>query len=254
MKEALQQIPEILKIPEFGELIIIPAINEHGCVDPRPADIINRTPKHPNIINSHHHEGALRTPGASMGYVMALATAIPEIPVEKVVTTINQWENSEGRVFTLHGDNHRHHTGCGHMDKALHKDHEALYGISSEKMANILNSMPAMLMNGVRIKRPILTGEHKEKGVLIVVSENKTVKPRNNNGEFFRYDSLRHEKSLERLAIFVNQKKIPVNTELLKQAAKKQLGATLALLAGGLPIFELDLRGENHIVRHQDHV
>ena len=62
----------------------------------------------------------------------------------------------------------------------------------------------------------------------------------------FRFDALRHDQSMQRLAIYLQSKSVDVNGDTLLAEAKKQREATLSLLAKGLPVYQVDVDGASH--------
>lgn len=251
---------EKITIPEFGDVEIIDAINAVGCVDPRkslvfiePLGQLAKEMKHnPNIRRLQHHDGAERSPGASFGKAMSLLGADPELTPQRAVDLVREWEESEGRTFTMHEDDHSygHGLGCGHIDRSSKKENEALYGLPSEKVRTMKDYVLESAKQGeMRAEVPMLTNSHREKGVLVVLSKDKTVIPVSDSGEeFFRFDATRHDASLGRLASFVRSKGVAVNAEALITSAERQRNATLMLLAAGHPIYEINLQGQTRSI------
>lgn len=246
--------PEQVHIPDFGEFNVIPAINAEGCVDPRESltfvepkgELATFMNHNPAVKRIHHHDGAERSPGASFGKAMSLAGAVPGLSPQQAVDIVTEWEESEERKFTLHEDDHAYHVhglGCGHVDKACMVENEAAFGLPSEKVQAMKEYV--LQKTGERemtVEVPMLTKNHREKGVLVVLSDDKTVEATDGKNDFFRFDATRHDRSLERLADFAQTKGIAVLPSVLKASAEKQRNAVLGLLAPGLPVYLIDLR------------
>lgn len=241
MSERLRRFGEKIIIPEVGEFKVVPAVNATGCVDPRDT---SETPPKPYYLESQYRVGAARIPGASFGHAMSLVAATNITP-EQAIDTVYEWEQSEGRITTWHRDDHTHgdNSGCGHMDLAASGEHEDLYGLPSSAVRKMREYMRNRVRGGeITVKQANLTGSHKESGVLVVKSHDKTVDPRTGDKNFFRHDQTRHEARLCSLAKFAQGKGIPVREEDLRAAAQKQTEATLALLAEDFPVYDVDLR------------
>lgn len=250
---------EKVQLPGFGAVSIIPAINAEGCVDPRKAalfiillkELAKAMRYHPNVIRCDNYEGAERSPGASFGKAMSLAAAVPDLSSKRAINIVAEWEESEGRKFSLHEDDQvlGCKLGCSHADRASEAENEPLYGIPSAQVLEMRDYVISQVEAGeMQVAVPMLTKPHREKGVLWVLGEDQTVSATDGTDEFFRFDALRHERSLDRLAYFAQVRGIAVNAENLKLTAQKQRNATLSLLAAGLPIFQIDLRTPSHQV------
>lgn len=256
--------PETGERTEFGRVKRIPATDAEGCIDPRDSvtfleprgELAKMMEEHlgyrDNVKRVEHEQGAERSPGASFGKAMSLAGAMPELSPEQVVDLVSSWEESEGRKFTFHQDDHSHedNLGCGHIDKACQSENEDLYGVPSEKV----QAMKKYLLEKtgqkeMTVHAPMLTQKHREKGILKILSDDTTVTSTDGNEQFFRFDALRHEKSLDRLAEFVKNQGLEIDVDRLVASADQQRNATVQLLAAGLPIYELDLRGGSQNVK-----
>lgn len=247
--------PEVIQLPEFGEFIVIEAINAEECIDPRKSlefiepegELAALISYNPNIVRSHHYDGSERSPAGSFGKAMSLLGAVPDLLPQRAVDIVKEWDESEGRTFTLHEDDnaHGHGLGCKHVDIASQQENEELYGLPSDKVVAMRDYIVSKAkQKEMTVDVPMLTHSHREKGVLIVLSDNKTVMATNGKDEFFRFDATRHDKSLDRLAYFAQGRGIPVNADILKATAERQRNATLMLVAPNLPIYEIDLRGQ----------
>lgn len=243
-----------IRIPEFGTVALIPAENFEGCVDPRRSlvflppigDLANQISYNSNILRAPLYPGAERSPGASFGKAMSLAAAAPGLTAQEAVDYVREWEESEGRVFTIHQDDGKHGSGCGHIDRASEENTEGLYGpdLPSAKVREMRDYVMEKISNGdIMGYVPMLAGKHKEKAVLVVYSEDETVEASDGNEEFFRFDATRHDNSLRRLAEFVKTKKGQgdISNKLLEEATR-QRNATLSRLAKGLPVYDINLK------------
>lgn len=252
MTEIENNSQDTVKIPEFGEVEVILAVNAEGCVDPRES----LSPKEVQGTNNNwntaiHHEGAERSPGASFGKAMSLKGAVPTLSPQKAVDIVRGWEESEGRTFTLHEADqvHGNGLGCGHIDKASDDTNQKLFELEAESVRQMRDYVKESTATGdMKVDVPKLTGAHREKAVLVVLSDDKTVRATDGKEEFFRFDALRHDKSLKKLAQYARNNGVQVEDTDLIAAAEKQRNAILMLLAGGLPIYEIDLRDGKKIV------
>lgn len=271
-------IPEGVKIPEFGEVPVTDVINTEGCIDPRDSkkrgdfveDIeftelnenIIRVPHDEKVPHEPHDERGAKFPGASLGHAMALYAAAPEIAGKKItpqqaVDLVTEWEESEGRKYTHHEADHRgpKEIGCAHVDKASQEENEELYDISSEAVKTMRDYVKEKFKQGKKkAEVPVLTGDHNEEGLIIVLNKEKDPKPKtvgttdDKGNKFFRYDVTLHMESLERLAEFVQEKGIRVEAKNIKAKAKKQVDATFGLVAAEKPIFAANFQGEKLFV------
>ncbi len=248
---------DIRSVSEFIKTHIIQLnTNETGCVDPRKSvtfvsfltEIIKR-PKHDADV--------VRRPGASFGYVMVVMAAAPELSARRAVDLVIGWENNRGRSFTIHEDDYAYgnngELGCGHADRAAHRENQQMYGIPSKKVRQALGYLSAIghgqYPHAGSVSAPMVKGPHKENGVLVVLSEDQTVDPTHPGIEFFRFDKYIDDQRLADLVVFFKEKGIPVSIEVLQRESNRQLQATLHLLARNLPIYEADLRDNNREVR-----
>ncbi len=253
----IKRFPKEVKIGE-GNLPVTDAINDSGCVDPRKSRKSNDGKIHGDasifIHRTIHEHKALRSPGASLGYVMILLAAKPDLSVEQAVDLVNKFENIRGRKFTYHQDTHNkkgldggHGLGCGHVDKAI--KNPQLYGLTKDKVERMVKYVGQKInKEEMTANVPVLEGDHQESGVLVIITDKnnpKTVVPIDDKGnEYFRYDKTLHEEELKRLANFACQNRIKLTGHELLESANKQIEATLGLLAEGKPISLIDLTGD----------
>jgi len=230
------------------------------CVDPRDRASMS------DVKEGQYEEGNIARPGADFGYIMVLLaaneyliqqeagthgrTTYEHLTPEQIVGIAMDWKRSLRQQFVIHGDDHARgpKTGCGHIDNATSGQHAEAYGISAQSLSRALDytlsavpDMPDMT---------ILTGKHVEEGVLVVDSENTTIPSTitNKGGKerrFFRYDRAVDRKNLASLLGFLRDTGHSIghviDLDTFIQMSDKQLGATLGILASGLPIFEATL-------------
>lgn len=235
-------------IPDFGKAALIDNTNHSGCIDPR--NKISATPEGAFLHPINQEPGEERGPGSSAGKVMALMGVVPTLSPKDAIIIVKNFETVEGRKFSIHFDDKNHGndldhngTGCGHVDKASKKDNETLYGLSSDKVQEMSGLIHEFASNGdFEVEAPVLTGNHREEGVLVVQSDRLTVVPNIGDAPFFRFDETRHNSRLKRLAKVAQQDGVVVTGDELIKTATQQRNASVGLLAEGLPIFAVDLR------------
>ncbi len=260
MTERDRRFGEKIRIPEFGEFDVVEAVDDDGCVDPRKAKDPQSNEALPNhSMRSSHSVGALRSPGATFGKAMAVAAAVPGISPQAAIEAVAEWKKSKGKNFTWHEDDHDHQQddglGCGHIDRASKAENENLYGLPSRVVRTMRDYVRQKVRGGeMKVEAPKLTGSHREKGVLVVLSEDKTVNPVANGNEFFRHDALRHDEEIKGIGRFLRSQGIPAGDENLLAAAEKQRNATLTLLAEDLPVYEVDLRNGKKEVTYKGRI
>lgn len=236
-------------VSEFIASHIIPIfLDETGCVDPRrPIKFISLSE---GLQRPDHHAGAVRRAGASFGYVMIVMAVLPELGSRHAVDLVIEWEESRGRKFTIHEDDHaklNKKLGCGHGDRAAEEENEHLYGLPSSAVREAIQYL-SEIGHGqhpektATIHVSMVEGRHKENGVLVVLSEKETVDPTHPGIEFFRYDKHIDYQRLTDFTLFLKGKGFNVTEQSLQERSDQQLHATLNLLANGLPIYEADLR------------
>lgn len=254
------RFPTEIKLGE-AKFQIANAINESGCVDPRKSRELNNGKIYGDasifIHRTIHKHEAVRFPGASFGYVMALLAAKPDLSIEKAVDLVNKFENLRGRTFTYHQDTHNKKgleagegLGCGHVDKAI--KYPELYGLKKDQAEAMVKYVDQKIGNEeMTANVPVLEGNHRESGVLIILTDKndpkpKTVVPIDDKGnEYFKYDKTMHEEELKRLANFACQNRIKITGSELLESARIQIDATLGLLAEGKPMSLIDLTTED---------
>jgi hypothetical protein len=181
----------------------------------------------------------------------------PDLSVDEAVPLlVVAWEMSpeEDRFAAFHSDTHGGEIlGCGHLAMAACGRYSELYGVTGEVVKSVTNNLLSLnnvhsQTYGIPMARPILLGRHRESRVLIVESDDYTV----DGQDSFRYDHLRHDQRLARLAQYATVKaadgllrSVPLNTTFnaqeLQEAASQQRNTTLGLLAVGLPIYVINM-------------
>lgn len=188
-------------------------------------------------------EGALATPGADLGTSMALMKL--GLSPEEAFNLVYNFVTSNNQQYNYHTDQHDGDEGCvigcGHCNKAIFDPNG--YQVTKDDLLVLLN-----IVNNKRqdspdtMNRAVLNREHKEKGILIVTSDDKTIRPWDDaDSMYFIYDQKRHEAYLrDFVAGLPDEYKTIVTYKDLLLAAKEQTTATLGRVATGLPIFEVD--------------
>lgn len=235
-----------IEIPGNGEAEII-LLNKKVicCIDSRDSAPLNLEQKnHAGKTMYDHPYDGIKFPGGTIGLFFVAGAAIPELAADKIVKLVKEFEKDQGRTAAFHDDIHPNTCGCGHVAKAAGMENPSIYGISSQRVNEIKKAFADEIRGGMPVNKAILTGHHEEEAVLIVSSNgeiNETVKSADPNKRFFIYDETASHEILKKLAKFSQGKNIEVTEEDLIATADKQAGATLSLLAAGLPLFEIDL-------------
>lgn len=198
--------------------------------------------------------GMIARPGGDGGYVMALMAVnrkknLGLTPEQCFNAVYNAVKDDSG--FCMHTDHNSDPDdatrigliGCGHMAKAATRRFCGNYDVKSEDVVKVIAYARNVreISNGVHIVN--LTGEHKERGVLIVKSDTHSVLADNPklSQMYFIYDEKRDNEFLKKL---VKELDIPgVTYQDMKTESDMQLQATLQLLALHLPIFTVSFDG-----------
>lgn len=200
--------------------------------------------------------GMIARPGGDSGYVMALMAVCKK---KNLGLTPEQCFNAVYKViakgdghFCMHTDHHADpdaHThkgliGCGHLVKAatetLCKDYD-VDGHDVERFVEYARNL-ADIESSIDIVN--LDGEHEEKGVLVISSDEYTVNADNPQMHrmYFIYDEKRDSAFMQSLVTSLDID--GVSFEEMKQESDIQLQATLNNLAKGLPIYKVAFDGE----------
>lgn len=235
---------EIKGLGKFDEI----NLNKKGlrCVDPRPSAPIEsdgKSDRHKGKEIGKHSDDEIKFFGGVIGLMTAYATAAPSLSAEKVVDIVTRFEKKKGRKPAFHDDT-KDGCGCGFVSRAIEEKNQNAFGIKSEKVVEIKKAFSRQINDGLEVKKIILEGPHEEEAVLIIKSDkeiNETVRSADANQRIFIYDETASNGLLTDLALFSKEENIEVKKEDIITAARRQAGATLRLLAAGLPVYEIDL-------------
>jgi hypothetical protein len=193
------------------------------------------------------NSGMIARAGGDLGYVMALLSLSetknlglsPIDCFEKVYSALSHM----GEEFYAHTDTHSEEDstsliGCGHAGKPTNPELAPLFKLQSEDMTMLVKYMKNKAQSDPKIHIVVLPGSHKETGVIVVTGIKNTVKAHDAHNMYFIYDKNRDDMFMEKLFIELGIETIPLDE--FKKVSDIQLGATLELLAKGLPIFEVN--------------
>lgn len=200
--------------------------------------------------------GMVARPGGDSGYVMALMAVCKKknlgLTPEQCFNAVYKVISKGDGHFCMHTDHHADpdsHThkgliGCGHLVKAATDTLCKEYDVDShdverfvEYARNLAEIEPSMdIVN--------LEGEHEEKGVLVISSEEFTVNADNPQMHrmYFIYDEKRDSEFMKDLVASLDIGE--VSFDEMKKESDIQLQATLNNLAKGLPIYKITFDGE----------
>lgn len=232
-----QEIQEVLgKATAYVEGHVIDASLGRMCVDGRYKD----------------GAGMIARPGGDLGYVMVLLAFNRKnnwgFSAQQVVGFVYEYVTRDGGEFFMHTDEHAEHKtkedplsiGCGHVALALVEGFAPDYLLDSEDLREALVTLREKQEEWKDIKKVVLEGEHKEKGVLIVESREKTVSPRDGEEMYFVYDETRDQDFMQGLVDFLSKEKgLDVTFDEFKQVSDIQVEATLQKLAPTKPILRV---------------
>lgn len=195
--------------------------------------------------------GMIARPGGDCGYVMALMAVNKK---KKLGLTPEQCFNAIYKVmarnnerFCMHTDHHvdpDSHThkgliGCGHLVKAATADLCKEYDVNGNDVKRVVEYARNMSEINPALEIVNLAGDHEEKGVLVIRSDDYTVHADNPQMKrmYFIYDEQRDVAFMKKI---VNEWDIVgVTFEEMKEESDIQLHATLHHLAKGLPIYSV---------------
>lgn len=192
-------------------------------------------------------EGTIARAGADGGYVQVLLalraqgkiTLTPQECVDRVRSGV---ETLGGR-FTFHSDHHADEDpdspslGCGHLAKSTDTQLSGGYEVDPEDMKQAIVYMKQLAAQG-DADMTILSGDHKEMGVLVIEDTDETVRPQGED-MYFVYDKSRDEAFMRELVATMNISGFTY--EEFATVAETQTMATLHNLAPGKPIFGVNL-------------
>jgi len=214
-------------------------------------------------------------PGGTVGLYMALTAAARKLEEyglkldaqtrsalwEMVKKTTGADKNPEHVCFHTDGDHGQQPgAGCGHIMKALESPGD--YGLAPEDMRHIVEKLSALVDEGAR--QDVLIGKHQEGAVLIVESNQYSVKPQvhigDNISQVFVYQKTLDARLLENLALqlarHIQERGVNPDTveELLERVEKEVLGAsdvqlraTVERLAKDLPVYRAEIENNGTI-------
>lgn len=202
---------------------------------------------------------AIAKPGGDAGDVLAAFAALnrlnldidPGRVIDLVVSVAGGNKN-----FSFHTDQHAEHDsgvpgmGCGHLKQAqLDPDS---YLVKPSQIDFIFNQLPHLLEQGAR--QEVLQGDHQEQAVVVVDSQNFSIKPLLGSGseeiqEVFVYQKTLHEQQLSKLAQLLQETILETGQVVeqqdvlvaLHESFQQQLGQTLQRLAKDLPVYQVSI-------------
>lgn len=193
--------------------------------------------------------GMLSRPGADCGYVMALEAVNRKknlgLTSEQCFNAVFRAVTKLNGIFYFHTDEYdaSGYIGCDHLASAARHGYSWEYDIRSKDVREMINYARNLCEVSSEIKMINLTGDHHEKGVLIVRSSRYTVVADNpKRHEMYRvYDVDRDREFMEELIQEMDIKNVTLKDML--HEANLQLDATLQNFAIGLPVYEVSFEG-----------
>jgi hypothetical protein len=256
MKETSYNYEDEVQLQEaknYVQRATVPAIEGRKCVDGR--------------YQHDQQSGMLARPGGDFGYVMALLAVnntlklglTPRECFEKVYRAVTS--DQKGK-FGMHTDQHANSEdghkvkaigveptiiGCGHIAKACNEEFSEAYGLEPYELRELVDAARERLHEGGAIDMVTLAGDHAEKGVLIIDSQDSSVDPYDSEQKsmYFIYDRMRDEIFMKKLVETLALQGLTY--ESLKDAADKQLQTTLRILAPGAPMFVVDFTKQDNV-------
>lgn len=202
------------------------------------------------------YTGMISRPGGDIGYVMALMGVNTEkqlgLTSQECFEIVYDAITRDGDNFYMHTDQHADPSdsneddkaahdhpliGCGHAAKPTNAELAIAYGLNADDMADVVTSVKKASQEDEKLVVVNLPGDHKEQGVLSITDERYTVRSQNGNLMFFVYDAVRDEAYMRQLVERLGIEDLTF--EDFKAMSDRQLGATLQLLAKGLPLYEV---------------
>jgi hypothetical protein len=247
----VREVPNLGNVKAYVQQSIVPAHDGRKCVDGR---------YYPN-----QGTGMIARPGGDCGYVMALLAASERkglhLPPEHCFNIIYKIV-SKNNGFSMHTDHacdpdektHRGLIGCGHLAKAATKKLSKDYDVKSDDIKRIVLYARNIHEITQNLQMINLNGEHQERGVLVIKSEEYSILADNPtlNQMYFIYDEQRDNAFLKKLVSEIGLAEITY--EDLKRESDIQLQATLQNLAAGLPIFEVRFENKEPQITFIDYV
>ena len=199
--------------------------------------------------------------GGDAGTVMIAFGALNKLgvhPESSEVLSVVEGIIGGSEKFSFHTDSHAEHDhanagmGCGHLKQA--KTDPSAYGLEQEQIDFLLGELPKELEHGAH--QEVLQGDHGEQAVMVVVSDDFSLKPKRADGtQAFVYQKTHDEKLQERLAHALHEKfkgnYLDLSLDQIDQAvtevAAEQLQETLKRLADGLPVYVVTIDKEGNV-------
>jgi hypothetical protein len=161
--------------------------------------------------------------------------------------------------LSFHTDehHHKHGIGCGHLAKG--KNHPKEYGLSRREMRFVMKFMNASVKKWA--KNILLAWDHKERGIAIINSKNKSIYNQDATGnQVFVFNKTAVEERNALLAEKIQEVWLSKDDirSTMNAETTEHLMTTAGKIAPGKPIFEVDLDGEKAkiisqwIVREKD--
>ncbi len=254
MQEEAQATKEAQEFVERNLILLEGDAKGNVCVDGRhlPEDIENNK----NAV-----------PGGDLGLPMALLDARIGLSPKGAFDLVNGYLKSIGGSFTWHsdkhvedelkGDHHSHevhdgnHVGCGHCNAAIKNAKQ--YGIDGNSVKELLDLVRAeqkVPESGLTYIE--LPGDHAEKAIFVVNSDNYTVSHSDMNGsgeQYFVYDQKRYFDYLAKFVEYAKGKGQDIDLEVLKVIIGEHTNATLGLLGSSKnkPIYEVNINEDRSV-------
>lgn len=197
--------------------------------------------------------GMIARPGGDCGYVMTLMAVSEKkglnLSPEECFNAVYNALINLGEKFSMHTDHNvdpdistrNGLIGCGHLAKAANEMLCKAYDVSAKNIEALVNYARELSRRDSSLELINLIGQHTEKGILVVDSEEYTVNARQPDLDlmYFVYDELRDNNFMRKL---VEELHLPdVSFEEIKKESDIQLQATLHNLAKGLPVYKMQV-------------
>jgi hypothetical protein len=190
--------------------------------------------------------GMLARPGGNFRGIMVLLALKKKLglTVGQIVDRAVEAVEKMGISFNMHTDEHADpedlfSIGCGHIAKAADPKTSKAYKVDPKDIKKALVYLRIKLEGKKYYQMIKLSGEHQEKGVLVITGTKYTVNHYDpKRGMYFVFDQARDDVFLKQLYDNLHISKISFKE--FKDYSDLQLQATLDNLAKGLPIYEVN--------------
>jgi hypothetical protein len=206
--------------------------------------------------------GALAIPGGHLGVSVSLLRL--GFTPQEAFSSVYDHVTSSGGQYDWHTDHHEGHgdceVGCGHCNAAINQSQ--FYGVESSLVRDLLQIVrdkQAEVQTDEKktVDCIVLDREHQEKGILVITSEEYTVKPwdQEDNNQYFIYDIVRHKNFLKKFVEDLNAQGREVDFDKLWKFTEEQTSATLGLLGSskGKPMYEVDFKDGEPFLKFIDY-